>query len=172
VATAVVLNGTSSSGKTTVARAFQERAPGLFLNFSIDSILYALPQSAIDRIARGSDIGDLRYPELVRAFYACVRELLRLGHDLVIDHAITARYHVELLREATESHRVLLVGLQCPPEVLRERERQRGDRREGLAEQQHATIHSLLDYDVVIDTSNLSPDDAAARIVQALADQE
>jgi chloramphenicol 3-O phosphotransferase len=39
VATIVVLNGTSSSGKTSIARAFQEAAPSLFLNFSIDSVL-------------------------------------------------------------------------------------------------------------------------------------
>jgi len=35
MALAVVLNGTSSSGKTTVARAFQEIAPRLFLNGAI-----------------------------------------------------------------------------------------------------------------------------------------
>lgn len=169
MATAVVLNGTSSSGKTTVARAFQELAPRLFLNFSIDAILSALPRSAIERITSGADISDLRYPELVRAYYACVRELLRLGHDLVVDQAMTARYHAELLVEATVSHEVLLVGLECPAEVLEERERSRGDRLAGLAALQRSTIHAWLAYDVVIDTSTASPESAAARIVAALA---
>jgi chloramphenicol 3-O phosphotransferase len=169
MATAVVLNGTSSSGKTTVARAFQERAPRVFLNFSIDSILYALPQRAIDRIKSGADISDLRLPELVRAFYACAGQLLQLGHDLVIDHAVTARYHAELLLEATHSHDVLLVGLDCPSAILRKREEDRGDRRPGLAELQQSTIHTWLAYDLVIDTSTTLPEDAAARIVEALA---
>src|SRR5689334_10794879 len=128
MATVIVLNGASSSGKTTVARAFQEAAPRVFLNFSIDSILYALPESAVERIRRGADIADLHLPELVRAFYACVRQLLQRGHDLVIDHAVTARYHVEALLEAVEGHDVLLVGINCPATVLRERELQRGDR--------------------------------------------
>lgn len=169
MATVVVLNGTSSAGKTTAARAFQERAPGLFLNFSIDSILSALPRSALARITSGADISDLRYPELVRAFYACVRQLLALGHDLVIDHAVISREQAALLLEAIAGHEVLLVGLDCPAAVLRAREQARGDRRAGMAELQQRTIHDWLAYDLSIDTSTTSPEDAADRIVQALA---
>jgi chloramphenicol 3-O phosphotransferase len=168
MSTVVVLNGTSSSGKSTIARAFQELAPRVFLNFSIDTILYALPQSALDRIKRGEDIADLRYSELVRAFYACVRQLLDLGHDLVIDHAIVSREHADLLLSATESHRMLLVAVDCPREVLREREAQRGDRTRGLAEHQFARVHSWLEYDLRVDTSVDSADAAAARIVEML----
>jgi chloramphenicol 3-O phosphotransferase len=166
MATVVVLNGTSSAGKTTVARAFQQVAPRLFLNFSIDSILSALPASAIDRIKNGAYISDLRIAELVRGFYACVRELLALGYDLVIDHAVTARYHAELLLAATEGHEVLLVGLDCPAEVLRQREQERGDRRIGMAGQQRSSIHSWLEYDLFLDTSAIFAERAAAEVVQ------
>jgi chloramphenicol 3-O phosphotransferase len=168
VAKVIVLNGTSSSGKTTIARAVQELAPRRFLNFSIDSILYTLPPRDLERIVRGGssdDLADLHLPQLVRAFYACVRQLLELGHDLIVDHAVTAAYHRELLGEAIASHEVLLVGLDCPPEILRERERARGDRRLGMAEVQAARIHTLLEYDLRIDTSMTSPEEAAARIV-------
>jgi chloramphenicol 3-O phosphotransferase len=169
VAIVIVLNGTSSSGKSTVAHAFQEIAPHLFLNFSIDSILSALPPSTVERIATGADISDLRLKDLVRAFYGCVGKLLEMGHDLVIDHALTARYHVEALLEATNGHEVLLVGLECEPDVLRERERLRGDRRPGIAVDQRKSIHQWLDYDVLIDTGTLSPAEGAARILSAFA---
>lgn len=165
----VVLNGTSSSGKTTVARAFQDAAPSVFLNFSIDSILTALPSSVLGRIVAGAPGEDLRLPALVRAFYACAQQLLDMGHDLVIDHALTARYHVEALLAACESHDTLLVGITCPVSITRAREAARGDRRLGLAEQQFATIHSLLAYDVVVDTSKQSPSEAAASILTSLA---
>ena len=141
----VVLNGTSSSGKTTVARAFQEAAPSVFLNFSIDSILSALPPSALQRIGAGKPIPDLRLSELVRAFYSCTAELLRLGHDLVIDHAVTARYHAESLLAACEGHETIIVGIECPVSVAREREVARGDRRPGLSDEQYESIHSWLD---------------------------
>lgn len=168
MATIVVLNGTSSSGKTSIARAFQDLAPRLFLNFSIDSILAALPPEAIARMQRGAGISDLRYPELVRAFYACVRELAALGHDLIIDHAVMTREQAELLWSAVASHRALFAGLDCPLEVLQERERHRGDRRPGLAAAQCERIHQWLDYDLRIDTSKLSAEEAAQRIVAAL----
>ena len=169
MSTLVVLNGTSSSGKTTVARAFQDAAPSVFLNFSIDSILSTLPPSALQRIVAGEPLTDLRLPDLIRAFYSCVGELLRLGHDLVIDHAVTARYHAELLLAACEGHDTFLVGIECPIALTREREAARGDRRPGLADQQFGSIHSWLEYDLVIDTSTQSPSEAAASIVAALA---
>ncbi|HEU4888860.1 MAG TPA: AAA family ATPase [Thermoanaerobaculia bacterium] len=168
MATVVVLNGTSSSGKTSIARAFQEAAPSLYLNFSIDSILYALPLSALDRITAGADLSDLNTPELVRAYYACVRQLLDLGHPLIIDNAITTRYQAEQLVAAVASHHVVMVGLDCPPEILTERERIRGDRRKGMAAAQQPRIHSWLSYDLTIDTSQISAQDAAREILHAI----
>lgn len=165
----VVLNGTSSSGKTTVARAFQDAAPSIFLNFSIDSILAALPPSVLQRMLEGMPVADLRLPELVRAFYACTGELLRAGHNLVTDHAVTARYHAESLLAACEGHETFIVGIECPISVAREREAARGDRRRGLADQQFEHIHSWLAYDLVIDTSKQSASDAAAAILEAVA---
>ncbi|HEX8619384.1 MAG TPA: AAA family ATPase [Thermoanaerobaculia bacterium] len=174
MATVVVLNGTSSSGKTSVARAFQEAVGSLFLNFSIDSVLYALPASALERIKRGEgDAGAVRYAELVQGFYACVRELAALGLDLVIDHAVTTRGQAELLLAAVaSSHRTLLVGLECPIDVLNTRELERGDRRVGLAAGQCERIHRWLQYDLTIDTSRTAPEEAARRIVTALASSD
>ena len=166
--TVVVLNGTSSSGKTTLARAFQELAGSLFLNFSIDSILSALPQRALDRIVAGTTIPDLPYLELHTAYYACVRKLAALGRDLVIDNAITSRAQAERLVAAATGHRVLLVSVSARPEVLDQRERERGDRNVGLASRQLATFDRWLDYDLRIDTSALDPKEGAERIVAAL----
>jgi len=169
MATIVVLNGTSSSGKTSIARAFQEQIlPRVFLNISIDTILYALPESAIGRIKRGDDISDLRFRELVRAFCACVRTLADLGHDLVIDHAVVSEQEAEMLMAAVSGHRVLMVGLECPVEVLEARERDRGDRVRGLAAKQCERIHRWLHYDLMIDTSAMTPAEAARRIIASV----
>lgn len=168
MATIVVLNGTSSSGKTTLARAFQELAGSVFLNFSIDSILYSLPRSAIDRLIAGSEISNLPYPELDAAYYACVRALAALGRDLVTDNAIVTRAQAERMIEAVAGHRVLLVSVFAPTEVLEQRERARGDRRPGMAVRQAATIDQWLDYDLRIDTSVESASAAAERIHRAL----
>lgn len=166
MATIVVLNGASSSGKTAIARAFQDLAPRLFLNLSIDTILYALPPDVLERMKRGEpQVRELRFLELVRAFCACVRELAALGHDLVIDHAAMTREEADLLTAAVASHEVVWVGVQCPADVLAERERARGDRRPGLAASQCERVHQWFDYDLVIDSSAVTVEDAARLIV-------
>jgi len=168
VATIVVLNGTSSSGKTTVARAFQEVAGSIFLNFSIDSILYTLPQSALRTIVEGRPVPGKPFSEIVAAYYGCVKELADRGHDLVIDNAITAEYQARHLKNAVEGHDVLYVLVSCSPEILAERERARGDREPGLAAKQLTTIEKWLDYDLRVDTSAASAEENAARIAATL----
>ncbi|HYC61668.1 MAG TPA: AAA family ATPase [Thermoanaerobaculia bacterium] len=168
MATVVVLNGTSSSGKTTIAKAFQEIAGSVYLNFSIDSILYALPAGALECIRSGDPIPGIAFQELVAAYYACVRELASRGNDLVIDNAITARYQAKHLVEALDGQDVLMVFVGCSESVLREREIARGDRRIGLAADQLAGIERWLQYDLRIDTSVTSPAEGAANIAAAL----
>jgi chloramphenicol 3-O phosphotransferase len=169
MATVIVLNGTSSSGKTTIARALQNvLAPRIFLNFSIDSILYTLPPAILERLGRGDHDAALDVPALVRAYYGCVRELLAQRHDLVIDNAVTSSSRAALLHEAVAGHDALIVGLTCDAATLEARERQRGDREPGMAVKQARTIHDWLRYDLMIDTAALSPEEAAGRIVAAL----
>jgi chloramphenicol 3-O phosphotransferase len=168
MATVVVLNGTSSSGKTTLAQAFQDLAETPFLNVSIDTILYTLPRKAIDQLIAGVAIANLPYRALDAAFYACVRELAALGLDLVIDNAVISRGQAERLVAAVDGHRVLMVAVSSPAEVLERRERHRGDRHPGLGVRQLETISSWLDYDLEIDTSLLTPYEAGAQLVAAL----
>jgi chloramphenicol 3-O phosphotransferase len=124
----------------------------------------------LERSQRGEEsAAAIRYTELVQGYYACVRELAALEHDLVIDHAVTTRAQAELLVNAVQSHRTLLIGLECPVDVLTLRERERGDRRIGLAAGQCERIHQWLEYDLTIDTSRTEPQEAARQIISALA---
>lgn len=80
----ICLNGTSSSGKTTIAHKLQELLPEIYLNFSIDSILYALPGSALFRMTHGQGMSDPNYVQLVRSlvsFSALSAENLMLAAE-------------------------------------------------------------------------------------------
>jgi chloramphenicol 3-O-phosphotransferase len=60
--------------------------------------------------------------------------------------------------------------VRCPLEVILQRELERQDRTLGQAEAQFAVVHRWADrYDVEVDTSVLTPDEAVARIASALA---
>lgn len=166
MATIIVLNGTSSSGKTTLARVLQEQAATVLLNFSIDSVLYALPPRLIQNMISGEPLTEISYRDLVRAYYRCLKELADLGHSLISDNAITTQWQAELLVGAVEGHRAILVGIDCSAETVESRERARGDRRVGLARSQLPNIHKWLQYDVTVNSESQSLEDAAAIILR------
>jgi len=161
----ISLNGTSSSGKTAIAKALQELLPRIYLNFSVDSILYALPDSALVRMTTGKDISDLNYPRLDRSFNACVRRLAEMGNLLVIDNAMVRVEQVTDFLHNVSGLSVLLVGVHCSMEVLSRRERQRQDRTIGEAAGQFDRIHRHVVYDVEVDSTIKTPHDLALEIV-------
>jgi chloramphenicol 3-O phosphotransferase len=165
----IVLNGTSSSGKSVIARAIQERAETTFLNFSTDDILSTLPPRLQQGMMKGEPIGKESYGALVRSYYGCVKQLADDGHSLVIDNAITSLHTARLLVEAVRGHDVVLVGVDCAVEIAAAREAARGDRAPGLAASQAESIHKWLAYDVRVDSGKFSPDSNADAILGALS---
>ena len=63
---------------------------------------------------------------------------------------------------------VLYVGVFCPMEVLEQREAARGDRNVGLARYQSTRVRVNSEYDVEVDTQELSADQAAQKIISTL----
>lgn len=162
----ICLNGTSSAGKTAIAKQLQKKLlPTIYLNFSIDSILYTLPPSALDRMTHGQDIADLNYPHLVGSFNACVARLVELGHFLVIDNAMDRTEHVIDLLERVQGYSILLVGVHCSLEELNRRERQRQDRTIGEAAAQINLVYRAFSYDVEVDSSTKAPSELALEIM-------
>lgn len=161
----ICLNGTSSSGKTAIAQKLQELLPRIYLNFSIDSILYALPGSALFRMTHGQDISDLNYAQLVRSFNACVCRLAEVGNFLVIDNAMITREQVTDLLTNLEGFTVLLVGVHCSLEELNRREQNRQDRTIGEAAAQIHLVHRWFIYDLEVDSSTKSAAELAGEIM-------
>jgi chloramphenicol 3-O phosphotransferase len=51
---------------------------------------------------------------------------------------------------------VVLVGIKCPLDVLEQRERERGDRIIGIARYQFDRVHTNKQYDLVINSAEMS----------------
>lgn len=166
----IILNGTGSAGKTSIAKILQEILPVQYLNFSIDSVLYALPPSDLQKMMRGETIDreGYHFPDLVTGFHRCLPALLGAGCRLLIDNAwVEDGEKQELLCELAP-YDVFLVGVHCDLDVACARERARGDRAIGLARWQHPLVHRAMHYDLVVDTSAQSPAAAARQICTAL----
>lgn len=174
VGTVVVLNGPSSSGKSSLARALQDRWPGLLLDGGLDRHLGMLPRaylgpswSQVYRYAYGPD-GTIRAisvgpagERLHRGMHRAVAALAGSGCDVVVDHVLLERRWALDLVQVLEGVPTVLVGVRLPAEVLARRERERADRTLGQALAQLPAVHSHGGYDVQVDTSVLTPDEAA-----------
>ncbi|MYT72265.1 MULTISPECIES: AAA family ATPase [unclassified Streptomyces] len=165
----IVLNGGSSSGKTSIARALQEVLPGIWLTLGTDTFVAALP-SADAGIEFGADGTVTVGPEFrtaEAAWITGVAAMAAAGARIVVDEvflggpASRSRWHRALAAHALN---VLWVGVHCAPEVAARREATRGDRITGMAAKQAELVHAGVAYDVVVDTGTRSAEACAREI--------
>jgi len=178
----IVLNGTSSAGKSSIAKALQAALPDPWLVIGIDTFVFALPARYLDqplwsevfRYVRpeGMTDGPFRIEtgplghDLVRGMHRSVAALARSGLSIVVDHVVLETAWLEDCRTQWAGIDWTFVGLRCPLTVIEQRERDRRDRTLGQAAAQFAVVHAHgVPYDIEVDTSVLTPDEAAARIV-------
>ena len=176
----VLLNGTSSSGKSTIARAFQARMPTPYLHTGIDHFLERLPprlqgdpdgwelQFRDDTLAELPVIGP-KGLRLIAGIYRAIAAFAAAGNHAVVDDVIYDPRVLNAAVEALSDGMVLFVGVRCPLEVAEERERERGDRARGGARVFADAVHRHGVYDLEVDSSTLTPDESAAAIETALA---
>lgn len=161
----LLLNGTSSSGKTSLAKALQAALPQQYLHVQLDAFRGMEPVGYFSREQAAS--GSLRLAALCRAMHATVAAFVAHGQNVILDHVLSVEawhYLFEDFKEQT----FYLVGVHCSIEELVRRERARGDREHGLAESQVDRIHENREYDFSVDTSRSNPTDCANTLVDWL----
>lgn len=170
----IVLNGASSSGKSTLARALQDALPGTWLLFGIDALIEALPPHLTSpegiEFKEGGEvqIGDA-FHVAERAWMQGVAHTARClcGVNIIVDDVfLSGRAGQERWMDALTDLRVLWVGVHCPPEVGEAREQARGDRVTGMHRQQAAVVHHGVQYDLEVDTSKATPGEISRRIAE------
>jgi chloramphenicol 3-O phosphotransferase len=156
----IVLNGPSSSGKTTLARGLMASLSDHHLHLSLDSFRNMEPEKywEVDKEIMWRRVG-----ALCRAINASVSTYSRHGQAIILDHVLSDEAWHYMLEDLTGLP-VLIVGVVCPLEELTKREEMRSDRKNGLAKSQYKTIHADRDYDFVVDTSSL-PANECVRVV-------
>lgn len=146
-----MLNGPSSSGKSSVMAALVADAP--------------TPWVAFDELAFGEVRMEYRIwrdsaPTLPVGFLAGITALAAAGNQVILSAGGRSSDHFAPLRATVPT---LDVGLHCPLEVLVERQRGRADRWGGLAESQ-AGVHQGWRYALEFDSASTSAAEIAASI--------
>jgi len=155
----ILVNGASSSGKSTLCTALQARLGEPFWHYSIDHFRNTgvLPD---ERIRNGEFPWPAMRPAFFEGFHRCLPALARAGNNLVVEHIVeTAAWMSRLVRLLAPID-VFFVGLHCPLAELERREGERGDRRPGEARQDHEVVHAFCRYDLEVDSTRPSGDTA------------
>jgi chloramphenicol 3-O phosphotransferase len=160
----IYLNGTSSSGKTSIAKALQDMLEQPFFHVSIDDFFEMLPPRFGDEPTRELTI------KVVSGLQHSVAALSRTGNNVIVDDVVDLNEFWQSCIEALAELPVLLVGVKCSVTELEKREQARGDRPVGMARRQLARVHKYDIYDVEVDSSLASPEECARQIISALTD--
>lgn len=166
----VLLNGGSSSGKTTLARELQTSLPGVWLRLGIDTLVAACPPSLLspDGLDVAADGTVTSGPEFTKAelhWMAALARIAELGGNIVIeDNFVSGPASQQRWSHALRNVDVRWIGVHCPPAVAQRREKSRGDRPAGMAADQAERVHVGIYYDFEVDTETRSVTENAAAI--------
>lgn len=156
----LVLNGGSSSGKTTLAKRLQEELSGYWLRLGVDTLIDAAPPRLLsvgEGLQLGPD-GSVRpgpaFTELERRWMAGVAAMAATGAQVIIeDNFVSGPPAQQRWRAVLGAVPTAWIGVRSPAAVAAAREQARPDRAAGMAAKQAETVHVGIEYDLEVDTS-------------------
>ena len=161
--TVILLNGPSSSGKSTLSRALQARIVQernqQYGIISIDDFM----KLATDETIYEDDVFEINEDMCLAA-----AEILKDAPGVIIDHVITSERIYQQLLDLLGKYRIRTVHVTCPLEVLLQREQARGNRCIGSAEASYTYLYPKDGYDLTVDNAARTPEENAALICSLL----
>ena len=172
----IILNGVSSSGKTTLAKAIQKYASDIWLHVAMDTFVAMLPDGCefdrewfpvtqvsyegddLPRISNGPS-GD----SLLGQMRQLVQQMAESGFNVIVDEVAESAEIDDYRRRLGSS--CMVVKVDAPLPELQRRERERGDRLLGLAREQSSRLHEGIAYDLTVDTHAETPDALAREVL-------
>ena len=181
----VILNGAPRSGKSTIARAVQDKLEGRWINLGVDHAMTTIPASLKPGIGLrpGGERPDLEadIPNLYLAVYESIAAHARRGFDVVADFGHHDSYSRPLgilpaCAKSLVGLQTLFVGVLCPIEIVMVR--RNADPQDGYyasgegipepVQRWQEAVHVPGIYDLEVDTSLLDADECVLRIADRL----
>ena len=156
----ILLNGPSSAGKSTLSKELQKRLGESDLEsviISIDDYMVTDPKETIYE----DDIY-----EIMPAMCRDLKEAVRAGKIVIMDHAITSERIFDAFLDAAKDANALTVKVTCDIDILRQREKERGDRCPGSAEASLQYLWPKDGYDLCVDNGKVSAAENARIILE------
>lgn len=184
----ILLNGSSSAGKTTLALMiqqlreqpiqhialdqFRDGMPGRFRGFNSKSNTPgAMGLNIVPVEQEGMRVTDVRFGDhgrrMLRGMRRAVAAFVREGNDALVDDLMLEPDFLTDYLEAFEGLEVLFVGVHCTAEVVAQREEKRPGRFPGTAIAHFNRVHERCEYDLEVDTTATTPRRCAERVLEA-----
>ena len=186
----ILLNGSSSAGKTTLARMLQQLLPEPYQLISLDQYRDGLPARyrglnspagtpgarglnvvPVDR--GGQRVTAIRFGDvgrrMLRGMRRSVATFAREGGNVIVDDLLLEQAFLRDYLDALRGLPVTFVGVRCPLDVVNAREAARPGRFPGTAESHFHDVHAHGIYDVEVDTGSVAPRACAERVMKAVA---
>ena len=160
----IMLNGTSSSGKTTLARALRPKLPASFCYYASDQLADAgfRPLEPAARAAGREAFFD--------AFHRSIPAMAAAGLDLLVEHIVEEQQWADDLVALLAGLDVFWVGVHASADVITAREVARGNRMIGEAAY-HLKTHAFCRYDFEVVTTR-PLDEITTKIAAAWDDRK
>lgn len=182
------LNGASSAGKTSIVKALQNILPEPYLHIGIDKFLGMMPEHCNDWTGETVQDGfywqDVRLDDgsnayritaggygvkINRAYRSTCANLANDGLKLIIDDVTNGIEEFLIWKQLLKPYKTLYIGVLCDIETLKIREKQRGNRKIGTAIEQFFRVHSGIEYDLTVNTTNRCAKNCAKLIMDRMA---
>ncbi|MCL2603650.1 MAG: chloramphenicol phosphotransferase CPT family protein [Defluviitaleaceae bacterium] len=174
----IFLNGTGSTGKSTLAKTLQSRLDEPFYHLSVDGIFGIWPEKFI-RLNPEKTVSIA-----LTALNHTIKTYSDRGINVIADYVFLEGDGKDYTATGMGSdnmgecvfllheHEVLFVHVTCPLDELRRREKGRGDRPIGNAEKMLSQLCPKDTYDITVDTFDNTTEECADRIIELLGKPE
>ena len=165
----IFLNGVTSSGKTSIVDALQEREDFFFYVVANDQFEQMVGDGYLRR-------DYWKYlSEVIIMMYHTAKLYSDMGKNVLIDGILVEREeikpHYHQLLEILRDNPLDVVEVYCPPDICRQRNLRRQDRRETQSDEQAERMAKDIRYSLRVDTSIQSPAECADIILRQLFKQ-
>ncbi len=187
----ILLNGSSSSGKTTLAVKLQQILTEPFQHISLDQFRDGMPIryrglnspagspgasgiNIVPDLSQGEPVTHIEFgaygEQLLKGMRRAIRTLSDNGINVIVDDLLFKPAYLQDYVAVLDPHKTWFVGLHCAVEQVNKREQSRLGRFPGTAVAHMQQVHDHgAQYDLELDTGQLDPRSAAESIMACLA---
>ena len=190
MAKVIFLNGSSSSGKSTLAEKLQQLLDEPFQHLGLDQFRDGMPMryrglnsppgtpgadglNVVPYDVDGATETAIEFgaygESMLRAMRRSIQAFTNYGMHVIIDDLLFKSEYLDDYVQLLDPKQTWFVGVRCELEVIEQREAARIGRFPGTAQAHYELVHAHgLDYDIEVDTGKLTPRQAAEVILTRL----